>query len=184
MPPGATLTIHQTANDFNSRHQTKWGGACPGANLVACTDDPDETEHAWTNTESSVQPVYFMVDGSGNHFQNGAYSPASGTFYIDWHITAFGSGSGLWAPNPVLANGAITRANVVRMLHEIPGPSGATNTPDALLLGKELFSEARGARAISDGIPRILGLGLNSTISCLFPSTMPSHTHTHTRRVV
>ena len=180
LPPGATLTIHQTENDFNSRHQTKWGGVCPGANLVACTDDPDETEHTWTNQQTTVQPVYFMIDGSGNQFQGGAYSPASGTFYIDWHITAYGTGTGLWAPDPVLANGAITRANVLRMLREIPAPRGNTNTPGALLLGKELFSEARGARALSDGIPRVAVLitdgASNRPCRCIGPGATLCHT--------
>ena len=38
VPAGGELTIGMTSNTYNSRHETRWGGSCPGDNSVACTD--------------------------------------------------------------------------------------------------------------------------------------------------
>ena len=75
---GSTLVIGQTTNSYDSRHETRWGGDCPGDNVVACTDDPDTRKHAWTNDQADTQRVYFIVD---------AYSSRSGAFTIAWSAT-------------------------------------------------------------------------------------------------
>jgi predicted outer membrane repeat protein len=47
-------TDGQTSSTFNSKHETRWGGDCPGHTSVTCTDDPDTGSHAWTNTEGHL----------------------------------------------------------------------------------------------------------------------------------
>ena len=49
VPAGHTLRIHQSWNDYDSRHELRWGGECPGEHVVDCTDDPDEHWHEWHN---------------------------------------------------------------------------------------------------------------------------------------
>ena len=63
VPAGAIFTARQTVNDYDSMHETRWGGDCPGANVVSCTDDSDTDEHSWTNDQGSTERVYFIVDG-------------------------------------------------------------------------------------------------------------------------
>ena len=76
-------------NDYDSRHETRRGGACPGENIVQCTsyirkftDDPDvrlpDVMHTLTNDQNTTQIVYFMVD---------AYSSENGAFSLEWSIT-------------------------------------------------------------------------------------------------
>ena len=38
--PGEEINIHQSTNSFDSRHELRWGGDCPGENIVECLDDP------------------------------------------------------------------------------------------------------------------------------------------------
>eukprot|EP01051_Picozoa_sp_SAG22_P001461 SAG22_NODE_58_length_23645_cov_16.637943_1_plen_654_part_10 len=76
--PGASIDIGQSTNSYDSRHETRWGGACPGTTLVQCTDDPDTRQHSWTNDQTEAQQVYFVVD---------AYSSSSGTFTLTWETT-------------------------------------------------------------------------------------------------
>ena len=76
---GISIDIGQSTNDYDSRHQTAWGGDCPGTTVVACTDDPDTSRHSWINDQGSVQRVYFVID---------AFSDGSGPFTIDWTIAA------------------------------------------------------------------------------------------------
>jgi hypothetical protein len=79
LPAGSTIEIGQTSNSFDSVHELSWGGTAPGTNIVTCTDDPDTSRSTWTNTESSTQRVFFVVD---------AYSSGgSGTFTISWTVT-------------------------------------------------------------------------------------------------
>jgi uncharacterized membrane protein YgcG len=74
LAPGESITIAQTANSFDSQHETRWGGSCPGDFSVICTDDDDYESHTWANAEGQSQNVYFIVD---------AYSGA-GVFTIAW----------------------------------------------------------------------------------------------------
>ena len=82
VPPYAQITFQQTANDYDSAHELRWGGSCPGTTYVSCVDDPDETSVSWTNTYSSTQAVYYIQSGYGSSGQ-------SGTFTLAW---ALGSG--------------------------------------------------------------------------------------------
>ena len=78
MNPGDTLTIGQTSNGFDSRHQLAYGGACPGTIQIECYDDPDLQSVSWTNNFDAVERVYFMID---------AYSTDYGYFNIEWEIS-------------------------------------------------------------------------------------------------
>ena len=82
VPPYAQITFQQTTNDYDSAHELRWGGSCPGTTYVSCVDDPDETSVSWTNTYSSTQAVYYIQSGYGSSGQ-------SGTFTLAW---ALGSG--------------------------------------------------------------------------------------------
>ena len=79
VPPYAQITFQQTVNDYDSTHFLRWGGSCPGTNLVIGVDDPDGTSVTWTNPYSSTQAVYYIQSGYGGN---------SGTFTLAW---AFGS---------------------------------------------------------------------------------------------
>ena len=74
--PGWNLTIGQTENNFDSKHTLRWGGSCPGANVVSCVDDPDTTQLSWTNPRGSTERAYFVVDGYGTN--------SHGTFKLAW----------------------------------------------------------------------------------------------------
>jgi len=85
VPPGATIWFNQTSNDYDSVHELRYGGACPGSNYVRCVDDPDLTAVSWTNTASSAQPVYYVQSG---------YYTSEGSFTLTWEVTdggAFGA---------------------------------------------------------------------------------------------
>ena len=77
--PGEQIDIGMDTNDYDSRHETKWGGTCPGTNSIACTDDPDTRRHTWTNDQATAQTVYFTID---------AYSNESGSYTLSWRIGA------------------------------------------------------------------------------------------------
>ena len=85
LQPGQSVEIGMDSNTYDSRHETSWGGSCPGQNVVACTDDPDTTRHQWTNDQGSVQTVFFVID---------AYSSGSGTFTLSWTISGGSEGGG------------------------------------------------------------------------------------------
>jgi hypothetical protein len=80
VPNNYTLVIGQTANGYDSENYLHYGGACPGTTEVACFDDPDVQNVTWQNTTGSTQRLYWVQDGfnSGN----------SGTFTLEWTLTA------------------------------------------------------------------------------------------------
>ena len=43
VPAGSIFTARQIVNDYDSMHETRWGGDCPGDNVMQCTDDSDES---------------------------------------------------------------------------------------------------------------------------------------------
>ena len=77
LDPGYKLTIGQTSNSYDSRHQLAYGGSCPGTNTVNCIDDPDTEAMSWENRLDTAERVYFMID---------AYSSRNGSFTIEWEI--------------------------------------------------------------------------------------------------
>jgi hypothetical protein len=85
VPPGATIQFAQSYNDYDSVHELRYGGACPGSNYVTCVDDPDLTAVSWTNTGSSAQPVYYVQSG---------FSTDEGSFTLTWEVTV----EGAWSP--------------------------------------------------------------------------------------
>ena len=78
LDPGQSIDIGMNDNTYDSRHETSWGGSCPGQNVVTCTDDPDTTRHQWTNDQGSAQTVFFVID---------AYYSGSGTFTLSWTVS-------------------------------------------------------------------------------------------------
>jgi hypothetical protein len=90
--PGMLVRIGMPSNTFDSRHELRWGGDCPGNNPVECLDDPDDYFMEWVNQEADVQTVYFQV---------GAYRETGDmTFTLSWElasltseIIAFGTGN-------------------------------------------------------------------------------------------
>lgn len=78
--PDMRIDIGQDSNTFDSKHSTRWGGACPGDNSVRCTDDPDTTRHHWTNNQGQTERVYFILDSYS--------SSAHGDFVLSWTVGA------------------------------------------------------------------------------------------------
>ena len=89
VPPGATIWFEQSSNNYDSVHELRYGGECPGSNYVSCVDDPDLTAVSWTNTASSAQPVYYVQSG---------YYTSEGSFTLTWEVT-YPSAAGGWPPN-------------------------------------------------------------------------------------
>lgn len=88
--PAQELSIWQSSNNYDSMHQLRRGGECPGEAVVACTDDPDTRAHSWLNTDSSPQRVYFIVSG---------YGSSRGAFTLRWEVVdrdAAGEGEPPW----------------------------------------------------------------------------------------
>ncbi|WP_223033253.1 T9SS type A sorting domain-containing protein [Hanstruepera marina] len=77
VPNGSTISIGQTVNAYDSKHRVAYGGACPGATLITCVDDPDTGNVVWINDTGSDQTVYWVQS---------AYSTGSGTFELAWQI--------------------------------------------------------------------------------------------------
>ena len=78
LDPGYKLTIGQTSNNYDSRHQLAYGGSCPGINTVNCIDDPDTEAISWENRLDTAERVYFMIDNR--------YSSGHGDFTIAWNF--------------------------------------------------------------------------------------------------
>ena len=79
VPAGYRLNIGMSANDYDSRHELRYGGSCPGTTLVDCIDDPDNAEIGWSNTGTTEETAYFMV---------GAYSAPFGSFDLTWDLAS------------------------------------------------------------------------------------------------
>jgi|EP01047_Picozoa_sp_COSAG01_P012636 hypothetical protein len=78
MAPGAHIDIGQSVNNFDSEVTVAYGGACPGQTRIQAWDDPDTRRVTWTNSESTPQILFFVIDG---------YAGRSGTFTLTWTIT-------------------------------------------------------------------------------------------------
>ena len=68
VPSGYRLTIGMDSNSYDSRHELRIGGDCPGDTVVQCIDDPDLATMSVSNTGADDLSAYFIV---------GAYSAAS-----------------------------------------------------------------------------------------------------------
>ena len=77
LPPGGTISLQQTWNDYDSYHELRYGESCPGSNVIQCIDDSDSTAVTWTNTESTVQQIFYVQSGS---------SAGEGIFTLTWNV--------------------------------------------------------------------------------------------------
>ena len=77
VPPLHIVSIGQIRNNFDSVHEMRHGGACPGAHVVECIDDPDLEPIAWPNLSGDEQVVYFIVD---------AVADTCGDFQLQWKV--------------------------------------------------------------------------------------------------
>ena len=78
LQPGLIINIGQDSNAFDSKHETRWGGACPGDHQVHCTDDPDTERHHWANTQGQTERLYFIIDAFS--------STGHGDFVLSWSV--------------------------------------------------------------------------------------------------
>ena len=94
VPSGAQFNIRQQANNYNSQHYVRYGGACPGTTAIACVND-DAGEIGWvnwTNATGTAQRVWWVQDGFGT---------GTGTFTLEWQLLTCPA-----APsNPTVATG-------------------------------------------------------------------------------
>ena len=76
--PGATVEMGLLGSPaaYSARHETRWGGACPGENLVSCSSAASQNWHTWTNDQDSAQNVYFVLSPS-----------SSGEFRFSWSVS-------------------------------------------------------------------------------------------------
>ena len=104
LEPGGTISIRQMNSclnegntdcaGFDSVHETRWGGGCPGDNLVQCTDDPDSLVHSWTNDQNTTEMVYFVVN---SYAPSGAGAGVEDpedfrrNFTLEWNVTSPGT---------------------------------------------------------------------------------------------
>ena len=77
VPDGATLSIGQTSNAYDSKHSLRYGNTCPGDQLIVCTDDSDIQTETWENNTGADQTVYWIQS---------AYS-GSGDYTLAWTMT-------------------------------------------------------------------------------------------------
>ena len=78
LPAGYAIDFYQSHNNYDSRHETRVGGACPGDAAVDCTDDPDTRPHFYHNGGAEAVPVYFIMD---------AWTNGAGEFALNWNVT-------------------------------------------------------------------------------------------------
>ena len=102
LAPGGTISIKHwnigdECNRLDSVHETRWGGGCPGENLVQCTDNPERlgdpgsiVVHSWTNDQTTTETVFFMVsafDPTGFGAGVADRCDLMQSFTIEWNIT-------------------------------------------------------------------------------------------------
>lgn len=85
---GATLTVWQSNNNFNSRQSMRWGGDCPGEYEIDCMGEPGLAPISWTNDTGSDQDVWFVIGGHNTH---------QGHFALEWTYISCSEPSGLLA---------------------------------------------------------------------------------------
>ena len=97
VPDGATLTIGQSENAYDSKHRLAYGGTCPGDTVIDCVDDPDVGMVNYENTTGSDQTVYWVQS---------AFSTGNGDYTLEWDLVTLGVdefslNSFSYYPNPV-----------------------------------------------------------------------------------
>ena len=80
LPPSVSITIGQTANNFDSKHSVFWSesdnpGSYPASEGL-CTDDPDTMALTLANTKKVPRKLWFVVNGYSSY--------AAGNFTLAW----------------------------------------------------------------------------------------------------
>lgn len=76
LQPGESLSIRQSHNDYDSRHELSVGSDCFNRDtIISCVDDPDDQAMQWVNDRDVPTYAFFVVD---------AYDTASGSFTLTW----------------------------------------------------------------------------------------------------
>jgi hypothetical protein len=65
-------------SSWDNMHTLRWGGACPGTNIIDCVD-PDQQKLRYVNHTGSAQNVYFAIGG---------YSSTVSNFKLAWQRQA------------------------------------------------------------------------------------------------
>ncbi|MFZ1693609.1 MAG: proprotein convertase P-domain-containing protein, partial [Flavobacteriales bacterium] len=122
VPNGQQLRIRQQSNNYDSQHYVRFGGACPGTNVIACVDD-DFAEVGWVewiNTTGTAQRVWWIQDGFGS---------AAGNFVLEWELITCPIPTALAATgivnNQALANFSALAGNYIVEW----GPAASFTTP-------------------------------------------------------
>ena len=75
---GYTIDIWEPSNGYDEYEYVGYGATCPGTQ-IQCWDNDGLAHTVWTNNTGSTQNVWWIQDG---------YSNSSGTFNLQWTITA------------------------------------------------------------------------------------------------
>lgn len=78
LPPGAYINMWLSNYSFDSVHEMRYGGGCPGDIVVQTLDDPDNSPMSWRNILSDAQPVYYLLSGN--------LSTSAGAFGLHWEM--------------------------------------------------------------------------------------------------
>lgn len=82
LQPGQNITIRQSSNSFDSVHEMRVGGACPGDDVLQTVDDPDISSMFAENSFSYPFPVYYLISGFS--------ATSSGSYTLEWEILGAG----------------------------------------------------------------------------------------------
>ncbi|AWA31169.1 hypothetical protein HYN48_14295 [Flavobacterium magnum] len=95
VPAGSTLTIGQSANEYDSTVVVFYGD-CTNPTEIRCFDDDDLQTVVWANDTGSDQTVYWVQDG---------YSFSSGAFTLEWSVVACTNATATYSVVSDCANG-------------------------------------------------------------------------------
>lgn len=80
--PNETFWIRQVDNSYDSVHELRVRGVCPGDQVVMTVDDPDTEYVWWTNYEDKATSVYYL--------QSGFIESSMGNFSLEWDVVQGG----------------------------------------------------------------------------------------------
>lgn len=82
VPPGSMFWARQTYDEFSAVQETRRGGDCPGATVIACTRTSNWfARHVWINDRNATERVFFIIDGWS--------ATESGNFTIEWSLRKY-----------------------------------------------------------------------------------------------
>jgi hypothetical protein len=118
LAPGSTFRLRQTTNDYDSVHELRYGGDCPGEYSVQCFDDPDLDMVQWTNGGDAAENVYYI--------QTGFYA-SEGAFTVEWEVTVSGEASQWPVPNDPTELDSDSCTGVLHLANMTSPYSGSTS---------------------------------------------------------